>query len=76
MVNPQLQDELVRQLESLSPELQLRVLEFARKLVNSTPKRVVGKELLRFAGMLSPEDAKVMSEAIEAGCEKVDLSEW
>lgn len=76
MVNPQLQDELVRQLESLSPELQLRVLEFARKLVNSTPKPVVGKELLRFAGMLSPEDAKAMSEAIEAGCEKVDLSEW
>lgn len=28
------------------------------------------------AGTISPDDLRLMSEAIEAGCEQVDLSEW
>jgi hypothetical protein len=31
---------------------------------------------LALAGTISPEDLQIMTEAIEAGCEQVDLNEW
>jgi hypothetical protein len=35
-----------------------------------------GRDLRRFAGVLDPEAAREMIEAIEEGCERVDLDEW
>jgi hypothetical protein len=32
--------------------------------------------LLKFAGILSPEEAKAMMDAIEEGCERIDANEW
>lgn len=69
-------DKVVEQLKDLPQELQWRVLEFARALARSTPRGVPGQELLRFAGAISPDDAKLMREAIERGCEQVDANEW
>jgi len=40
------------------------------------PKGVSGRDLLRFAGILDAESAREMEEAIEEGCERVDLDEW
>jgi hypothetical protein len=37
---------------------------------------VPGKELLRFAGILTPEEAELMERAIEEGCERVDQGDW
>ncbi|MBC6475334.1 MAG: hypothetical protein GDA48_23085 [Hormoscilla sp. GM102CHS1] len=34
------------------------------------------KELLRFAGTISHEDAKLMGEAIEENCGQADLKTW
>ena len=76
MIDGALQDELLKQLEQLSPNLQRRVVDFTAALVQSVPKGTPGDELLRFAGTLDPEDAKEMIEAIEAGCEQVDRDEW
>ncbi|NLH42216.1 MAG: hypothetical protein GX448_10280 [Planctomycetes bacterium] len=69
-------DKVVEQLKDLPQELQWRVLEFTRALARSTPRGVPGQELLRFAGAISPDDAKLMREAIERGCEQVDANEW
>lgn len=66
--------EIVRQLDHMSPELQIRVLDFAQALVQ--PKGVPGKQLLRFAGVLKEEDVHFMTQAIEEGCEQVEISEW
>lgn len=35
-----------------------------------------GQDWLRLAGTISLDDLQLMSEAIEAGCEQVDLNEW
>jgi len=68
--------KVVELLKDLPQELQWRVLEFTRALARSTPRGVPGQELLRFAGAISPDDARLMREAIERGCEQVDANEW
>jgi len=35
-----------------------------------------GQTLTRFAGWIAPDDLALMREAIESGCERVDLDEW
>jgi hypothetical protein len=57
-------------------ELQRKVLEFTQALALSLPKGVPGKQLLRFAGVIEADDTRVMSQAIEEGCERVDENEW
>jgi hypothetical protein len=69
-------DKVIEQLKGLPHELQLRVLEFTRALTLSTPHGVPGQQLVRFAGAISPEDARLMHEAIQQGCEQVDADEW
>jgi hypothetical protein len=69
-------DKVVEQLKALPNEMQWRVLEFTRSLSVSAPQGVSGKQLLRFAGTVSLGDVKLMREAIEQGCEKVDANEW
>ena len=69
-------DRVADEVRALAPELQRRVLEFTRALAVSEPRGVPGKQLLRFAGDLTPEDAQLMREAIELGCEKIDTHEW
>jgi hypothetical protein len=78
MVDSQIRDELVKQLDQLPASLQRRVLEFARSLSSPTPiqRGTPGREWLRFAGTITPEDGQAMIDAIEAGCEQVDADEW
>jgi hypothetical protein len=42
----------------------------------AAPRGVPGRDLLRFAGTIDAESARAMEEAIEEGCERVDLEEW
>lgn len=69
-------DRVAEQVRALAPELQRRVLEFARALAVSEPRGVPGRQLLRFAGQLTSEDAQLMRDAIEQGCENIDSHEW
>ena len=69
-------DKVVEQLKALPNEMQWRVLEFTRALSVSAPRGVSGKQLFRFAGAVPLGDVKLMREAIEQGCEKVDANEW
>jgi len=41
-----------------------------------TPADESGQDWLKLAGTISLDDLHLMSEAIEAGCEQVDLNEW
>ncbi len=75
-MNDALKDQILEQVNVLPLEERRRVLRFARALATSTPTRVPGKELLRFAGMFEASDARRMAEAIEDGCERVDPDEW
>jgi hypothetical protein len=74
MSHATIKQEIVRQLDHMSPELQIRVLDFAQALVQ--PKGVHGKQLLRFAGILKDDDVRNITQAIEEGCEQVEISEW
>jgi len=40
------------------------------------PRGVSGKALTRFAGTMDAQSVREIEEAVEAGCEQVDLSEW
>lgn len=71
-----IKQEVVRQLDQLPPELQRQVLDYAHSLAISFPKGVKGKQLLSFSGIMETEDIQAMSEAIEAGCERVNMNEW
>jgi hypothetical protein len=68
--------KLLEQLEVLPYEFQRRVLDFAQALALSVPKGVPGKQLLRFVGAIPEDDLQMMVQAIEAGCERIDLDEW
>ena len=69
-------EKVIEQLKALPQELQRRGLEFTRALAESTPRGVPGRQLLRFAGAIPRDDIRLMSEAIERGCEQVDTNEW
>jgi hypothetical protein len=52
-------------MESLPDHLQQQVLDFVKELNASVPRGVPGYRLLRFAGMIPPDDLELMTEAIE-----------
>jgi hypothetical protein len=56
--------------------LQWQVLEFARTLGAAEIQGVSGQQLLQFAGTIPSDDLQLMQEAVEQGCEQVDLNEW
>ncbi|MEW6687207.1 MAG: hypothetical protein AB1393_13560 [Candidatus Edwardsbacteria bacterium] len=61
--------EILKEIDRLPPDLQQRVLEFARTLNSTFPEGTPGKEILRFAGILTPEEADLMERAIKECCE-------
>lgn len=77
--DPLIQSELLSYLGQLPTAEQARVVDFARTLVKSPNSKKVGtpgKELMRFAGTISHQDAQQMMMAIEEGCEQIDANEW
>jgi hypothetical protein len=69
-------NQVIDHLESLPPNLQEQVLAFVRALDTSYHRGVSGQQLLKFAGTIPKDDLQRMSQAIEEGCEQVDLHEW
>ncbi|NET59917.1 MAG: hypothetical protein F6K47_28340 [Symploca sp. SIO2E6] len=69
-------DEVIEQLRAMPQDLQWQVLEFARTLVKVEVRGTPGTQLLPFAGSIPPDDLQLMREAIEQGCEQVDINEW
>jgi len=73
MADAFIKDKIIAQIDNLPYELQLRVLDFAQGLVL---KGIKGKELLKFEGIIPPDDLQLISKAIEENCEKVDTNAW
>jgi hypothetical protein len=70
-------DREIAELLQRLPELQQkRVLEFARELAAIKPQRLPGAVVLEFAGCIPADDLQRMKDAIDEGCEAVNLDEW
>jgi hypothetical protein len=76
MLDAATQTDLLKEVERLPLPLQQKVINYARSLGESTPCGTPGKQLLKYAGFLSPEEAKAMMDAIEEGCERIEPNEW
>ena len=76
MITPEYKTEILDQLDRLDTRQRKKVLNFIRALAMPKLKGTEGKELLSFAGVIDAEDLQLMKEAIEEGCEKVNLSDW
>lgn len=76
MIDTAIQNALLKEVEQLAPPLQQKVVDYAHALVQPRPRGTPGKELLEFAGILSPKEAKEMMDAIKEGCERIDPNEW
>jgi hypothetical protein len=72
VVNLAVKEQILNDLDRLSPEQQKRAAELVHGLVSPLPQGTAGKDLLRFAGILDAEAARQMMEAIEEGCGRVD----
>ena len=64
MVSSTLERELREQLERLPQRKQREFVEYARILAEEKPKGIFGRDLLRFAGTIEPDDIALM-KAIE-----------
>ena len=76
MLDSLLQEELEKQMEQLPAGMQRRVLDFARSLAKPAPRGTPGRELLRFAGIMTPEEGKEFLQSIEEDCERIDPNDW
>jgi len=76
MVQPTVKRRILADLDRPSPEQQQRAAELAHGLVSPLPTGASIEDLLQVAGTLDEEAARQMMEAIEEGCERVDLDEW
>lgn len=79
---PPIDPGLAAHLAGLTPEQLFELSAYARKLgaasrgESPSPPGTPGAELLRFAGVLSGEEAAQMMEDIEAGCGQVHHAGW
>ena len=72
-----IQREIAKQVEQLSPPMQEQVLRFVTSLTAVSP--LVGERgsnLRRFANSVDPFSATQMRDAIERECEQVDSGQW
>ena len=75
-MNESLQEDILEELDKLPIEQQQWVLDFARALALTKPVGREGKELLHFAGAIEVDDLNTMAQAIEQGCEQINIYEW
>lgn len=76
MARAAIKQQILSDLDRLSPEQQQQAVEFVRGLARQSLPGVAGRALLRFAGTLDDESTREMLEAIDEGCERVDAGGW
>ena len=76
MVVPAIKEQILSDLDQLSPAQQERAAKLVHELISPLPRGASVEDLLQIAGILDDEAAQEMTEAIEEGCERVDLDEW
>ena len=78
MAAPSLKQELLKEIDQLTPEQQAQVLQFTRALHSTLPPGTPGNDLIALADQLNfdSDDLAAMEAAINAGCGKIDWDEW
>jgi hypothetical protein len=76
MVVPAVKEQILSDLDQLSPAQQLRAAKLVHELVSPLPRGASVEDLLKIAGTLDDEAARELTAAIAEGCERVDLDEW
>jgi hypothetical protein len=76
VIEPTIKEQILKDLDRLSPELQQRALELVHGLVIPAPQGASIEDLLSLSGTLDKESAREMREAIEEHCERIDPSAW
>jgi hypothetical protein len=71
-----LKEQILSDLDRLSPAEQQRAAELVHLLVAPLPKGASVEALLSIAGTLGVEASHEMMQAIDSHCEQVDLDEW
>ncbi len=64
--------EILKKITLLEKSQQNNVLLYIKSLLKGHSK----KNLLKFAGIINPEDIKRIESAIQSGCESIDKNEW
>lgn len=76
MVLPDVKDQILKDLDRLSPEQQKRAAKLVSGLLTSLPEGASVGDLLKVVGSLDDASAREMMAAVEEGCEQVDTDEW
>ncbi len=71
-----LTEEIIKQIDQLPDEQQMKLLDFVRSLPNVQYVGVPGESLLRFAGFIPHDELERMEKVIEDGCEQAAANEW
>ena len=66
--------QLLSYFHSLAKPQQLDVLNYLKGLLKKD--HLSNQSLLKLAGSISPEDLRMMDQAIKEGCEQIDEDEW
>lgn len=69
MVFPAVRDQILHDLDRLSPEQQKRAAELVHDLVTPRPKGASIEDLLKVAGTLNDQSAREMMQAVEEECD-------
>ena len=75
MTTISLPQQIFREVQSLPNDQQQQVWQYVQALRQSYPPKP-GSALADLAGTISPEDLRLMQEAIEEGCEQIDPHGW
>ena len=76
MLNIKIKKKLIEDLNNLPFDSQKKVQEFAHALLITQNTGKSGKDMIKFSGIFSNDDAAELREIIETGCERVDINEW
>lgn len=78
MTMPSIKQQILDDLDRLSPDLQRKARDLVHGLVvsPSRPEGTPGRDLLPVEGILDDGEARRMEQVIEEGCERIDLDGW
>lgn len=76
MVLAAVKEQILHDLEQLSPDEQRRAAKLVHGMVSPLPEGASIEDLLRVAGSLDDESAREILDAVERGCERVDPDAW
>ena len=76
MVIAAIKEQILNDLDRLPPDRQLRAAELVHSLLAPPLQGASVEALMSLSGTLDNQSAREMTDAIEEGCEQVDLDEW